>query len=148
MNNNPCKKTGVFQEINVVVYKFSCNREGCRLLKYGLHWAHNYDIKPTTPCQLQSGGSKNHLMEAHNETITRTMLEECTSAIMRCPDANRLAIPEALIIKDRTPAINLHTTVFVRVLRQFSEWFFCVLILDYLIIFVILQLFLTFLIFE
>jgi hypothetical protein len=121
MNNNPCKKTGVFQETNVV-YKFSCNREGCRLLP-------NMDyigLTTTTlsrrlTCHLQSGGPKNHLMEAHNETITRTVLEECTSVVMRCPDANRLAIAEALIIKDRTPAINLQTTGFVRTLRLFSE---------------------------
>jgi hypothetical protein len=121
MNNNPCKKTGVFQETNVV-YKFSCSREGCRLLP-------NMDyigLTTTTlsrrlTCHLQSGGPRNHLREAHNEAITRTVLEECTSVVMRCPDANRLAIAEALIIKDRTPAINLQTTGFVRTLRLFSE---------------------------
>ena len=121
MNNNPCKKTGVFQETNVV-YKFSCNREGCRLLP-------NMDyigLTTTTlsrrlTCHLQSGGPRNHLKEAHNETITRTVLEECTSVVMRCPNANRLAIAEALITKDGTPAINLQTTGFVRTVRLFSE---------------------------
>jgi hypothetical protein len=36
-------------------------------------------------------------MEAH-ETITRTVLEKRTSVFMQCPDANRLAMAEALII--------------------------------------------------
>jgi hypothetical protein len=60
-------------------------------------------------------------MEAHNEAITRAVLEESTSVVMRCLDANQQAIAEALIIKDRTPAINLQTTGFVRTLRLFSE---------------------------
>jgi hypothetical protein len=121
MNNNPCKRTGPLQETNVV-YKFSCNKEGCRLLP-------NMDyigLTTTTlsrrlTCHLQSGGPKNHFKEAHNETITRPILEECTSIVMRCPDPIRLAIAEALIIKQRTPAINLQTTGFVRTLRLFSE---------------------------
>jgi hypothetical protein len=40
---------------------------------------------------------------------------------MRCPDAARLAIAEALIIKEESPAINLQTTGFVRTLKLFSE---------------------------
>jgi hypothetical protein len=36
-------------------------------------------------------------MEAHKEAITRAVLDECTNVVMRCPDANRLAIAENLI---------------------------------------------------
>jgi hypothetical protein len=43
---------------------------------------------------------------------------------------HRLAIAEALIIKDGTPAISLQATGFVRTLRLFSVEFFGALILD------------------
>jgi hypothetical protein len=121
MKNNPCKKSGPLQETNVV-YKFSCKIEGCRLLKNV-----NYIGLTTTTlsrrltCHLQTGGPKNHMRDAHGETITRAALEAGTSIIMRCPDAARLAIAEALIIKEESPAINLQTTGFVRTLKLFSE---------------------------
>jgi hypothetical protein len=121
MNNNPCKKTGLLQETNVV-YKFSCNKEGCRLLQnmnyIGLT---STTLSRRLTCHLQSGGPKNHMREAHNETITRATLEACTSIVMRCPDPSRLTIAEALIIKSESPAINLQTTGFVRTLKLFSE---------------------------
>jgi hypothetical protein len=88
MNNNPCKKSGLLQETNVV-YKFSCNKEGCRLLQninyIGLT---STTLSRRLTCHLQSGGPKNHMREAHNETITRATLEACTSIVM-CPDPSR-----------------------------------------------------------
>ena len=121
MKNNPCKKSGPLQETNVV-YKFSCKREGCRLLQnvsyIGLTTT---TLSRRLTCHLQTGGPKNHMREAHGETITRAALEAGTSIIMRCPDAARLAIAEALIIREESPAINLQTTGFVRTLKLFSE---------------------------
>jgi hypothetical protein len=121
MNNNPCKKSGLLQETNVV-YKFSCNKKGCRLLPninyIGLT---STTLSQRLTCHLQSGGPKNHLQEAHNETITQATLEACTSIVMWCLGPLRLAIAEALIIKSKSPAINLQTTGFVWTLKLFSE---------------------------
>ena len=121
MINNPCKKTGPLLETNII-YKFSCLKEGCRLLQnvnyIGLT---STTLSRRLTCHLQAGGPKNHMREAHNETITRATLEACTSIVMRCPDAARLSIAEALIIMDESPAINLQTTGFVWTLKLFSD---------------------------
>jgi hypothetical protein len=121
MKNNPCKKSGPLQETNVI-YKFSCLKEGCRLLQnvnyIGLT---STTLSRRLTCHLQAGGPKNHMREAHNETITRATLEACTSIVMRCPDTTRLSIAEALIIKDESPAINLQSAGFVRTLKLFSD---------------------------
>jgi uncharacterized protein (DUF1778 family) len=120
MKNNPCKKSGPLQETNVV-YKYTCPREGCRLLQnvnyIGLT---STTLSRRLTCHLQTGGPKNHMRETHNETLTRATLETHTRIVMRCPDATRLAIAEALIIKQESPAINLQTTGFVRTLKLFS----------------------------
>ena len=120
MKNNPCKKSGPLQETNVI-YKYSCHKEGCRLLQnvnyIGLT---STTLSRRLTCHLQTGGPKNHMREAHNETLTRATLETNTRIVMRCPDATRLAIAEALIIKHESPAINLQTTGFVRTLKLFS----------------------------
>jgi hypothetical protein len=46
------------------------------------------------------------MRDAHGENITHAALEAGTNIIMRHPDSARLAIAEALIIKEESPAIN------------------------------------------
>jgi hypothetical protein len=119
--NKPCKKSRLLQETNVI-YKFSCLKEGC-ILPQNINYIGltSTTLSRRLTCHLQAGGPKNHMREAHNETISRATLEAWTSIVMRCPDTTRLSIAEALIIKDESPAINLQSAGFVRTLKLFSD---------------------------
>jgi hypothetical protein len=121
MCNNPTLKRDRLQQTNVV-YEFKCPEEDCRLLQNV-----NYIGETTTTlsrrltCHLSSGAPKQHMLNCHRTKLTRTMLNDCTSIIKKCPDTARLAITEALLIKDRAPAINLQNTGLTRTLKLFGE---------------------------
>jgi hypothetical protein len=121
MCNNPNLKRDCLQQTNVV-YEFKCPEEDCRLLQNV-----NYIGETTTTlsrrltCHLSSGAPKQHMLNIHRIKLTRKMLNDCTSIIKRCTDASRLAITEALLIKERAPAINLQNTGLTRTLKLFGE---------------------------
>jgi hypothetical protein len=121
MCNNPTLKRASLQQTNVV-YEFKCPEEDCRLLQNM-----NYIGETSTTlsrrltCHLSSGAPKQHMLNCHRTQLTRQMLNDCTSVIKKCPDPARLAITEALLIKERAPAINLQNTGLTRTLKLFGE---------------------------
>jgi hypothetical protein len=117
--NNPIKKIK-FQSTNVL-YKFSCPNEDCKLQRN----VEYVGMTTTTlsrrlTCHLSSGGPKEHMRTKHETPITRRMLEENTSIIKQYQDSTRLAVAEALLIRELSPAINSQTTGFTRTLKFFS----------------------------
>jgi hypothetical protein len=48
------------------------------------------------------------------------MLESSTSILAKLPDPTRLAVAEAILIKDEAPVINLQSANFTRTLKLFS----------------------------
>jgi hypothetical protein len=120
MKNNPIKKMNKFQSTNVL-YKFTCPNEDCKLQRnveyVGLTTT---TLSRRLTCHLSSGGPKEHMNNIHNTTLTRRLLEDNTSIIKQYHDATRLAVAEALLIRELSPAINSQTTGFARTLKLYS----------------------------
>jgi hypothetical protein len=120
MKNNSTKTYNKLQSTNVL-YKFTCPHEDCKL-------QHNVEyIGMTTTtlsrrltCHLSSGGPKEHMRGSHLTTLTRKVLEDNTQIIKQYHDPTRLAVAEALLIKEATPVINSQTTGFARTLKLFN----------------------------
>ncbi|MPC67878.1 hypothetical protein E2C01_062064 [Portunus trituberculatus] len=55
-----------------------------------------------------AGAPRKHLQEEHGIIVDRKTLEENTE-ILTCGEERRLAIPEALYIKEMNPALNQQT---------------------------------------
>ena len=101
-----------------VVYKYTCEKEGCNSLSY---------IGYTT-CSLgerfkmhtSTGSICKHLREKHQaQRIPKTELLENTKILVRYPDKRRLIIAEALLIKTERPALNSQDEGSTRVLKIF-----------------------------
>ena len=56
---------------------------------------------------LQNGSLKQHHLTHHGAPPTREELVKGTTILAREPDAKRLAILEAILIKERSPSLNL-----------------------------------------
>ena len=60
-------------------------------------------------CHLQNGAPKQHQVTRHNTLLTRKQLEDGTKILAYENDARRLAILEALFIKEHSPSMNLQS---------------------------------------
>ena len=107
-----------FQLFHHVVYKYTCEKEGCNSLSY---------IGYTT-CSLaekfmmhtSTGSICKHLREKHQaKRIPKTELLENTKILVWYPDKRRLIIAEALLIKTGRPALNSQDEGSTRVLKIF-----------------------------
>lgn len=120
MNNNPTRKRDRLHRTNVL-YQFTCPEEGCRLLpniKYiGMTTT---TLSRRMTCHLSSGAPKQHMRDAHQVTLTRTMMEDNTQILTCYTDPVRLAIAEAIYIKDIGPAVNLQAATFTRTLKLYD----------------------------
>ena len=88
-----------------VIYKFSCPSEDCTPLDCYVGQTRT-TLSRRMSYHLSSGGPKTHLLQKHKQTITRQILEENTTILAKEKDRTRLAILEALFIKDLQPSIN------------------------------------------
>ena len=55
---------------------------------------------------LQNGATEKHVRMNHSSTLTRSMMVDNTHIIARCTQKRKLAILEAVYIRDKDPAIN------------------------------------------
>jgi hypothetical protein len=120
MKNNPIKTSSKLQSTNVL-YKFTCPHEDCKLQQN----VEYIGMTTTTlsrrlTCHLSSGGPKEHMRSLHRTTLTRKTLEDNTIIIKQYHDPVRLAVAEALLKREATPAINSQTAGFARTLKLFS----------------------------
>lgn len=120
MSNNPTKKRDCLHRTNVL-YQFTCPEEGCRLLpnvKYiGMTTT---TLSRRMTCHLSSGAPKQHMRDVHQVTLTRQMMEDHTQILTCYTDPIRLAIAEAIYIKDIGPVLNLQAASFTRTLKLYD----------------------------
>ena len=120
MTNNPTRKRDCLHRTNVL-YQFTCPEEGCRLLpniKYiGMTTT---TLSRRMTCHLSSGAPKQHMRDVHQVSLTRKVIEDNTQILASYTDPVKLAIAEAIFIKDIGPAINLQAASFTRTLKLYD----------------------------
>ena len=106
MRNNITKDKSHLKTTNVV-YQFKCPYEDCQLRLTG-----DYIGMTTTTLSrrmtmhLQDGAPLQHMMQEHQRALTRQDLTENTTILRRDNNRRKLQILEALLIREKKPAIN------------------------------------------
>ena len=106
MRNNITKDKSDLKSTNVV-YQFKCPYEDCQLRLTG-----DYIGMTTTTLSrrmtmhLQDGAPLQHMKQEHQRALTRQDLTENTTILRRENNRKKLQILEALLIRDKKPAIN------------------------------------------
>ena len=106
MRNNINKERSDLKSTNVV-YQFQCPYEDCQLRDAG-----DYIGMTTTTLSrrmtmhLQDGAPRQHMRETHQRALTRQDLTENTTILRREDSRRKLQILEALLIREKKPAIN------------------------------------------
>ena len=104
-NNSTCDKTSLKQ--SNIVYHFKRTKGDCALLpKSGYIGFTTTSLSRRLTLHLQSGGPQQHTETEHNTRLTRQEIVANTSIVGRARDRRRLVAHEAILIKERDPAIN------------------------------------------
>ena len=120
MQNNIAAKRSGLQRTNVL-YEFTCLKEDCRLLQNMKYIGETTtSLSRRLTMHLQNGAIRKHFIEKHQEPLTRSILESNTKILTEIRDHNRLAITEAIIIKERNPLINIQDTGICRTLKLYN----------------------------
>ena len=106
MKNSPNCDVDDLRKTNVV-YKYKCNQGDCQLLNSTYIGMTRTRLTRRLTCHLTNGAPKRHTTDAHNTTLTRTMLEEGTSILDSTPNHRRLQMLEALYILEEGPTLNI-----------------------------------------
>ena len=88
-----------------VVYKFTCPEEDCTPLASYVGMT-TTTLSRRLTLHLQQGGPKEHLNYTHGRSLDRETIVRQTETISTEKDPHRLAILEAIIIKELQPSIN------------------------------------------
>ena len=88
-----------------VVYKFTCPEEDCTPLASYVGMT-TTTLSRRLTLHLQQGGPKEHLQTIHGRSLDRETIVNQTEIIAAEKDPRRLAILEAVIIKEMHPSIN------------------------------------------
>ena len=88
-----------------VVYKFTCPEEDCTPLASYVGMT-TTTLSRRLTLHLQHGGPKEHLRNDHRRSLDRETIVNQTQIIATEKDPHRLAILEAIIIKELQPSIN------------------------------------------
>ena len=102
-NSPPCSDD--MKRTNVV-YQFSCTHEDCRLRSVNYIGVTTTSLSRRLTMHLREGAPHDHMTQHHNTRITRKQLVDNTRVIKSHFCTTRLLIHEALLIRDRNPALN------------------------------------------
>jgi hypothetical protein len=117
---NSLSKPSDLQRTNVI-YEFSCPTEGCKLLRNVKYVGMTTTtLSRRLTMHLSSGAPKKRMKDEHNVTLTRQILVENTKILKQFHDPSRLAIYEALLVRENSHSINLQDTGCTRTLKLFS----------------------------
>lgn len=106
MNNNLSKDLSPLKASNVV-YEFSCPIGDCARRSNSTYIGYTTtSLSRRLTMHLQTGAPRQHMRTSHNTDLTRSILVDNTSILMKCSDVNRLKVLEAVFIRDKDPAIN------------------------------------------
>ena len=105
MQNNLNTKNYTLKRTNVV-YQFSCPYEDCRLRGINYIGVTTTSLSRRLTMHLREGAPKQHMTQAHDTALTRTLLTANTTIIKAHQDRTRLWVLEALLIKQHAPQLN------------------------------------------
>ena len=105
MQNNLNTKNDTLKRTNVV-YQFSCPYEDCRLRGINYIGVTTTSLSRRLTMHLREGAPKQHMTQAHDTALTRTLLTANTTIIKAHQDRTRLWVLEALLIKQHAPQLN------------------------------------------
>jgi hypothetical protein len=106
---NSLSKPSDLQRTNVI-YEFSCPIEGCKLLRNVKYVGMTTTtLSRRLTMHLSSGALKTHMKDEHNITLTRQILFENTKILKQFQDPSRLAIYEALLVRENNHASTSRT---------------------------------------
>ena len=116
IKNNPHNLDG--NKKSHVVYQYTCSNEGCQSSRYIGY----------TECTLvdrlrnhaQHGAIITHNTEIHQKKITTNEILQDTSVLCHYKTKAELILAEALLIKERTPTLNLQREGEARILSIFQ----------------------------
>ena len=90
-----------------VVYHFKCNKGDCALLPTSGYIGYTTTtLSRRLTMHLQGGGPQHHTLTEHDTRLTRQEIVDSTSILARSPDWRRLVALEAILIREKDPAIN------------------------------------------
>ena len=89
-----------------VVYEFQCPLGDCARRKCSYIGYTTTTLSRRITMHLQNGAPERHTRLSHDKPLTRSMMVSNTNIIARCPRKRKLAVLEAVFIRDRDPAIN------------------------------------------
>ncbi|KAF0313069.1 hypothetical protein FJT64_016313 [Amphibalanus amphitrite] len=106
MKNNMANDKSPLKQSNLV-YHFKCNKGDCALLpSSGYIGLTTTTLSRRLTMHLQSGGPQQHTQTEHQTLLTRREIVDNTSILARASDWRRLAALEAIMIREKDPAIN------------------------------------------
>ena len=108
LRNSPKIESKKTQRSNVI-YRYTCSRGNCAALPSSYIGMTTMRLTRRLSYHLSNGAPKNHA-KTHKVTLEREHLEENTEIIATCNDDRRLAIIEALYIKELGPNLNCQKT--------------------------------------
>ena len=91
-----------------LIYQYQCHNEGCEPHSTYIGMTATRLSRRLT-CHLQNGAPKHHHLTLHNTHLNRQQLEKGTTILAYQNDTRRLAILEALFIKEYSPSMNLQS---------------------------------------
>ena len=119
MKNNATANNSMLKRTNVV-YLFSCPEVDCRPLQIDYVGATTTTLSRRLTMHLADGAPKAHMKDKHKRSLTRADLTENTSIIASCTDQKKLFILEALVIRERSPSLNVQAHHTPNTLQLFS----------------------------
>ena len=106
MTNNVSRDTSDLKATNVI-YEFHCPIGDCARRNNSSYIGHTTTtLSRRITMHLQNGAPERHIRLNHDKTLTRSMMVNNTSIIAKCSKKKKLAILEAVYIRDRDPIIN------------------------------------------
>ena len=109
LRNSPKIEKKEIQKSNVI-YRYTCSRGICEALPSTYIGMTTMKLTRRLSYHLNNGAPKNHAQKMHKVKLERAHLNENTEIIATCNDNRRLAIIEALYIKELNPNLNCQKT--------------------------------------
>ena len=106
LQNNRYRDTSSLKATDVV-HEFQCPLGDCARRNHSSYIGHTTTtLSRRTTMHLQNGAPEKHVRTKHNSDLTRKMMVDHTTILARCSNKKKLAILEAVLIRDKDPAIN------------------------------------------
>lgn len=105
IRNNLSIKHDKLKRTNVI-YQFTCPDEDCRLRGINYIGVTTTSLSRRLTMHLREGAPKQHMTQAHQTALTRTLLTTNTTIMKAHHDKTRLWILEALLIRQHAPELN------------------------------------------